>query len=375
MKHLASPTILLSCAVAIVSCQNLALGQDNTIEHIRQAWQERQSRVRTARFEWDEKHFWPARAWDYRLLGLADVDPFPANDTTWKRSTLLAIDGKMARFEMEQNIPSPDGFDDDTSVFVFDGSTSASWELPDSEREYVRKSVHNKARNARMSTVDVFPVVMAIRPMESSMSDVDISRFEIVDSAAPLNAEEECVLLRGRSGQRIEMWLDSQKDFVVRRYITYQVDGSIFRQFDINYEWEANAAVWIPLDWKLVAQTTTPALQISMSAVRSSCELNMPLDREYFQAPELVGAYVVDDSQRRHYIEQADGGKREVSRAERIAGLTYDQLATSNTNELLSPGSPSLTAWISYGFVAALLLVIVFIGLRQAHRRRSLGKS
>jgi hypothetical protein len=140
---------------------------------------------------------------------------------------------------------------------------------------------------------DVYPLVLALRPLMRSVSFVDLSHYRPLPTGGVVG-ETPCLILEPTGGraEAVSLWVDPLRDYVIRRAIV-SFNGTERSQLDIDYSADPVAG-WLPKEWSWVHLNLRGDLDLALRASLDNRSINMPLSPADFALEEPAGAQVTD---------------------------------------------------------------------------------
>jgi hypothetical protein len=288
------------------------------IKTISAAWSKRQAAIRTARIGWREqktvvamKDVVSSSPGDGPTSGVA-TDGLVAPPmrrapvvVRYKQSGTLCLDGNRFAFTydatgLEQLAPpgSP-------------GSNPSRFKVVRTESEYLRYSdrqavlsmpapgptavltLRRPDRCREAQYPDVYPLVLAVRPLVREVSFVDLEHYRPLPTRGVVG-ESSCLILEPTNGgdEAVELWVDPQHDYVIKRAIM-SYKGRETARLDIDYAADPIAG-WLPKEWSWVHLNDRDNLDLALRASLDSRSINMPVSAAEFTIDEPAGAVVHD---------------------------------------------------------------------------------
>jgi hypothetical protein len=288
------------------------------IKTIRAAWSKRQAAIRTARIAWREqktvvamKDVVSSSPGDGPTCGVA-ADGLVARPmrrapvvVRYKQAGTLCLDGNRFAFSydatgLEQLAPpgSP-------------GSTPSRFKVVRTESEYLRYSDRQAVRSMpgpgptavltlrrpdrcrEAQYPDVYPLVLAVRPLMREVSFVDLEHYRPLPTCGVVG-ESSCLILEPTNGgdEAVELWVDPQHDYVIKRAIM-SYKGRETARLDIDYAADPMAG-WLPKEWSWVHLDLRDNLDFALRASLDTRSFNVPLSPAEFAIDEPAGAVVHD---------------------------------------------------------------------------------
>jgi hypothetical protein len=308
--------VVLSAFSARPARGQVSVDSAPVIKTISAAWSKRQAAIRTARLGWQEQK----TVVEVRDVLSSSPSDGPGNDVAtdglvsrpmrrspvvvrYKQAGTLCLDGDRFAFTydakgLEQLSPS--------------GITIPSrFKVVHTESEYLRYSDRqavlsmpaagptasltlkrpDRCREAQYP--DVYPLVLALRPLMRSVSFVDLSHYRPLPTGGVVG-EAPCLILEPADdrAEAVSLWVDPLRDYVIRRAIV-SFDGRECSQLDIDYSADPVAG-WLPKEWSWVHLNLKGDLDLALRASLDNRSINMPLSPAEFALEEPAGAQVTD---------------------------------------------------------------------------------
>jgi hypothetical protein len=358
----------------------VAKGQaDVTVETIIKAWQARQDRIRSGRFQWTDRVTYPkgrlSDVWktDSRLANDA-LEPVPPEDVTITCNGVLTFDGQKLRYSEDSADWSKKTkkYELVSDLVVFNGEVSKELNItnPNHERYWPQGSIRKEKRNSYGSASTMQPILMTCRGLTPGMRAYDLETFELTGRKVTID-RRLCWELQRRPSSNSEdlLYVDPGRDFVFVRYLsTYR--GLLMRKIDVRYEMISQKE-WLPKEWTVTMNTLEGKLDQSHQLRLTSYEINPTVAPEEFELEFPPGTRVRDNRNKTDWIVKPDGsGKRTIPRSD--FGATYERLLATEPGYALRD-QPFLARfnWLAIaGIVVAGGCVLVFVWRRLKLRRK-----
>lgn len=263
------------------------------------AWQKRQDLIKTFRFAWTEQQTHP-RGWlpnprypEREWLNIPDL----LIDRSYTVSKTLAVDSNKMRYAFEIDrkeeadgveIMSPQGDNRGLGVrrnysyiSVFDGQVGKTHlsSLAGSPPPTIRQV----AANVDGQNLDTRAILMAFRPLDSTMGHLLIDRA-VTNLMRTFYKGKSTFLLEERhdpSGWKTVLWIEPERDFLISRYVVLFEQRWII-DMDIDYV-EDTRWGWIPNGWRITEMLADGSRRVVVVAKVSSYDINHPIGNEEFQ--------------------------------------------------------------------------------------------
>ena len=255
------------------------------------AWRKRADRVRSARFDWEEK--------SKSMPVASPIGPLPnapAEAITVDHRVVLILDGDKVRYEM--NGPAWSGIQnkivDQEYRLVLDGSTEKS--LFDTRRgaqiPSALSSIQLNEHNHKHFTIFRCFSIFAHSRCKSSKISIDLWRLG--NSPSRLN-DRPCIVMESLASKTYvqKLYVDAEKDCAVIRIEDLDGQRIVFEE-DIEYEKNRDGE-WVPSKWtgSLHGSRMGQVLE-ACSATMVRHRLNLPIRAEEFELTFPVGTAVTE---------------------------------------------------------------------------------
>ncbi|MFO0810874.1 MAG: hypothetical protein U0746_19775 [Gemmataceae bacterium] len=251
----------------------------------------------------------------------------PPTDTALESVNRLVLDGNKVRFE--DNHPTwflPQGRIDRTPrLRVRDDQVSVMSDLADAKRKSAsRGAIYGPSVVPYAGTWTVAPLMITFRGADDQLSLVVVSKIKPAGVKVTIDGSQcdEYLQANGRSKRLV--WLDPEKDHVVRRTTTLYPEGKLWSKCDIQYN-RSPTGMWVTKSW--VTTTFSPngeVIATLMADVRSVVIGNRP--DEEFDTTLAPGTGVYDGRNRKQYVVEPGGAMVEVNaKGQPTGGATVPQ--------------------------------------------------
>lgn len=357
-------------------------GTDKLREEIRKAWQDRESRIKSARVAWVEKttipkgHLTnllpagPTRDEALQQMGIPKGAVVPPQDTTFDVPVTVVL--KDGALKVTREGRSWDGKKRDyvrtPRVTSFDGSLESNLH-PDGTPlvRFPSGSIHKAKRPREATVLHNVPVFMTLRPTTPGMLPWSLDDLDVVSQDTKIRGQA-CVELQRRRGGHIQrLWLDRDKGYSLVRY-SETVDGRAVTSLDIQHKKDTTAS-WFPVAWSLALRRANGQLLDSVQARLREYELNPTLEKKDLTITFPPGAGVSDRAATPpgYFVVRPDGSRRHLSPEERQRTAKARASGVPLEDEPDIARSPLRWPLIVGGAVL-LLSVCVFVGRRLGRR-------
>lgn len=358
-----------SAVALFVICSPVRSQPQVTVEKVLDEWQRRQDRVDSAAITWDEEVSVPKGVTSF-LLNQAGVGKrsgtigktYPPYDFTYVLPRYVSFDRDKLRYEYkEQDLRERQ--DERHHVFTFDGRQGKI--LNEKSGTYSQGSIREERRHTEISNLHIRPLLMLYRAMHPAMSPIRNARYQLSGRTATVGGRVCIELVAVAPGRaRNQIWVDPTRGFLPMRYVV-SLDAVDLGKVDVEYRADPTAE-WVPISWTLISRHTDGTLLSSSRAKVTASNFNAQIPNSEFDPTFPVGTYVVDLSNKQHFIQKENGRVRKVLPAERAR--SYDELLNSEP-----PSSVTRRRWVTWmalgsGLVAATLFVAWIFRRSRADR-------
>jgi hypothetical protein len=234
---------------------------------------------------------------------------FPPDDVTLESVNLLVLDGEKYRYEDHHPVFWPGGsWVRQDMVSAFNGSVAATF-LPrgPSGSGSPAGTVYNGASDVALLPFTLAPLGLTLRWLNPALNPYRRRLMRPTGNTLPLDGAP---CREYRLDVPLRLWLDPEKDYVVRRVRT----GA--QQLDVSYR--RVSGVWVPDSW-VVSRLSQDGAALVMDKVEVlEVRLNEPQPAELFDLHFPPGCEVHDKrtTPAKNYVVEPDGSLRELPRAE-----------------------------------------------------------
>jgi hypothetical protein len=345
-------------------------GQEITLETIRKAWQAREAKVRSFRFDWDVRYTVPKGS--YRNGTKNDDNPdglvIPPETTTYNMDFRLSLDGDKVRYDANEMMLSEDRrLLHQKSYFVGTNEGSKSFSPPGAGTYPQGVIGERNPERIFISSPQAVPLFLIYRPLDarSCIFDDFPEQYQVLPGRSVVEGRS-CVQIREIAtspSQGINtMWLDGDREFVVMRMTRSNDDGPYVQV--TFHDFQPSKDGWVPLRWTRVVLGEGGSVRSSTSATVRSWQLNVRFDEKEFDVELPPGTLVTEfiGSRENNYIQREAGRKRPVLEKEILGGATYEQLLHTESgkaleNQGLTGSKGGWTGFVLAGVLAIVLLV------------------
>lgn len=371
--------IAVAVAVLIVPAVCGEPGAPITVEAIRQAWQARQDRVRTARITWKEQLTEPKGSISSSMprivrqrLKLEESAIIPPKDSTVDFSMSLDLDGNKVRYSYEGMEWSHKikGYRPVKYVSVFDGEGAKDlYPEGNGDVNWPQGIIRQKATNFRDAQLfRLRPPLLAFRGLDPALRPFDIGSMVITSRRAMIGGQASVVLERRFPGMNstIRLWLDPAREYMIIRHLIIE-RGQSSNQIDIHYRASAEAG-WVPDAWTIVNNMPSGNILDTWRAAVVTAELNNSVDPHLFALEFPPGARVRDLQDMKDWVIKLNGKKRNILPED--IGASYEQMINSEPGEALGPRKNQfILTWPGFlTMVIGALCLGIFIWRRLSQR-------
>jgi hypothetical protein len=278
-------------------------------------------------------------------MGIPDGAIVPPQDTTFDVPCSLTLSGSRIRYLREGRSWSgnENAYVVRPRLEVFDGETGKT--LAPSGTGYTYWP-HGSivARNPTRSTLQLTPVLLAIRACDSALRPFSIQAFTATGRYI-LVENRRCPELHLQSGMTShKLWVDPSRDYVPIRFISATKD--VYSQrWETQYRRDPDAG-WIPEAWTIHELKSDGSIERSFRARMKAFRVNADTESGEFGIVFPSGTRVADvrdPSSPSHYIVKDGDQKRAILRED--IGATYDQMLNSGPGEARGKGKLLAIPW------------------------------
>ena len=245
------------------------------------AWRKRADRVRSARFDWEEKSM--------NIPVAPPIGPLPnaapAEAITVDHNAVLILDGDKVRYEV--NGPSWSGIQnkivDQEYRLVLHGGTEKS--LFDARRGgadpvgFVKHSIDR----TQSQTFHNLPLFLHFRPFQVQSLKISIDLWRRVNSPSQLNGRP-CIVIESSMSKKYvhKLYIDPERDCAVVPIESLDGNRIVFQE-DIDYEKNRDSE-WVPSKWRgSLNGSRTGRVVEACNATMVRHRLNLPILAEEFE--------------------------------------------------------------------------------------------
>jgi hypothetical protein len=359
-----------------------------TLNDVRKAWKERQDRVRSARFTWQDLQTdakgcfsWMVSgararrlAEERKQLGMPEprwLGAVPPWDTTHTVIHAVCFDGEKLRYSIRGNHamnPHTLEYGRWYYVSVFDGKV-AKLASPEGTVLTPWPTIIIKAKPQPIDAQvpHLRPVLMTFRALFPRLRSYDIDRLTFTGRQAVIRGAK-CLELEQKEAinQVTRLWVDPGRAFVIVRYLTLSGEH-VTQKIDVRFRKDAVTG-WTLEGWDVDTLNSDGTLKQSSRASVTESEINPIVPEREFDIEEVHGARVRDERSDLDYVVK-EGRKRKMLPED--FGATYEQLMNSESGEALGKRKQASWTWrvgLLCGLTAFLGVVLI---CRWRFRRRA----
>jgi hypothetical protein len=370
-------TCLAVLLVACISGTARAADGDEAakvLDDVLGAWKERESRVRTARFAWNETCYISAGARMPRHSG-ASIVLLPAADVTFDRSATLVLSGHLLRYSREG--PVWDDFLGElvnrSHVSTFDGENSRSFYSDDEMVPRRFKPVgfdNNEARNLQSNYYMLAPVLLTFRAGSSDVGGRDFGALTLSSKTATVDGRPCAIVARDDKKANLveEFWVDTHRDYLIVR-VERSLPGKV-TSLEVSYQNDTTHG-WVPSAWKWSATGPQSGRVFEQAtATVTHYEINADIPQEEFRFDFPPGTVVRDMRREKDYIQLQGDDKRIITREEIARGATYEEFLRTESGKAGLLRRPFFSTRTLLGAAVVLAIAIVVVIATKAWRQR-----
>jgi len=361
--------IMLANPVCLAWMPSLARGQqpEPTVEGIIAKWEERQKKVVSARFRWNEEQT-QTKGYVSKLLGprLAGdrTGMVPPEGATAVLPMSLSFDHQMMRYELRRKEWRYGSWSEYGELFTFDGKSGKNLRT-DPAKSHPVGQIRREDFHTEISNYYIRAILMTFRPTYPNMAPYRDASFKLTGRRATINGRlcHELLAIPSLDWAR-SFWVDPSRDWVVLRFMDTSQAGIERWKLDVEYREDADA-VFVPKSWSLISRHSDGSLLLSVRSTVTLAEINPKLALPEFDIDFPPGTFVFDDKSGGYFIQKQNGETRPVTPNE----------FTRPYHELVSEPAPSryarLWSWpviVGATFFMASGLVLLAIRARGKYK-------
>lgn len=276
---------------SLVLCFVCAATAETSPGAIIAAWRAREATVTSARIEWTE-----SRLDKMGSISGPDTSPaFPAEDTEYKNTYLLELDGTSIRLERHGYMWLSTSSDltsgrlrklSELAVYSNGIHTDLSSAEGDHQGAIIHKPVDNQDVLHMFRVLPCWPTVWYVRPF---LFPEKVLPFGGQSELTILSESASNVIVSGRNGAEERVTIDP-----AQRYLVTHATGPN-TELQITYEDDSSHGS-IPKQWTVVETSSSGELLRSQSCEITRFELNVPVPADRFSLTFPVGTKVLDEN-------------------------------------------------------------------------------
>ncbi len=305
-------------------------GLPPAVRRAKEAWAKRQNALHSVLYVMDVQE-------TMELPRVTPMDPKSASPpkSAWRTlriETQLRLSGDMMDYRSR-----PVGGDTQYSVAF----SRSAYDGKESRRLYQgSKSTGNILDQAGCDDADrvgLRPLILAFRPFHPEMGAMSLDNFRVSAEGRVVDGIE-CVMLEelGDKKKKATVWVAPAQDYAMVRFVQ-RYKGRVGFSIDMTNTRDAEHG-WIPSSWKVRSLRGDGSLSTSSEWRRVKYALNRPILRSEFQIAFPPGTRVEDRRTGELFLAREDGGRRVITRDERSAGATHEELLTTESGKAVPPG-------------------------------------
>ena len=302
-------------------------------------------------------------------------------DKTVERTSSLSLDADMLRWEREGEewVFELNDYAPGSYVAVFDGEVGkclyGADRLPKPRYPGVG-IIRKEARHPNSSSYSIMPLLLAYRAARANLGDLSAEKLSISTRTGAVDGRS-CLIVNspsGGSGTTAKgprtYWVDPQRDYVVLRMTEASLAGNahLVVKLDVSYQRDGLYG-WYPAGWTCVSLLSNGHVGFQFTGRVTKYQINPEIPHGEFELDFPPGTRVADW---RHgsseYIVKESGANRVISRAELNAGIPYDQLAATETDETISKTRRVTRILLASATVLAIVTFVTWLRVRRAQR-------
>ncbi len=305
-----------------------------TLDAIARAWQQRQDKVKSARFVWKERRT-DARGSHTPVDAKDPTAVRPPTDITYETEVTALVQGDALRVSYTDQWWSPalDRLKRMPYLGVFDGrNTYKRLRAAGIRNDWPEGSIKEAGMHPDAMTPQLRPILMTCQARNPRLRTYDIEQFSLTGKRAVIG-DHSCVELvrRTQTAKKgpsvVHLWVDPLRDFVIVRDATVE-GGILLVQLDVQFQ-PHGVAGWVPQAWAIT--NTHPSgngkFYRSTHASVTEFEFNVKLQRAEFDIEFPPGTLVLDNRTGTRFIVGPDGRNRYFTDEEWKRG--YEAIVTA----------------------------------------------
>jgi len=356
---------------------------ETIINAIAKNWAIQQEEVRSIKFSWKSAVTIPKgtvrTSEESKREARNAKDFFPEKDTTLEETNTLMVDKNNWRYETDGY-----GIDSSRREFISQHSVTTSKDgigkcyIPKGIYAYPLGNIVNMKGTDYPQDISVRPLFQVFRSLRTGL--FKSKEYTVLQDRGVVDGHS-CLLLQTIAGisPKCCLWVDSERDYLVRRYTLSNEKGKVFLETTLSYSLTMKKR-WLPSSWKVVNVNEQSDLAQSIISTVTDSAINTPFDEHDFDITFPPGTKVRDlrgettGKELTQYIAREGGEKRMITPQERRA--PYEELLNTESGQAIPTRRqwPFASSWFwltSIGvFVGCLLLNV----LRRVWKNRTTGR-
>jgi len=325
------PLGLIVGAACLVIAPAGRLSADQPLESLTRAWDGRQSRTKTAHFEWTES-----------IVKDRDplvMDPTELNEEQGVNVLILGNDASMRHeFRPPQNDSERKGnFAVRSSAFTsaFNGQRNSQLNTATNKDDYPRGIIWNSASHDEIANYHIRPLLLTYRPLLTPIPNLEARRFHVVAQEAMV-AERPCLVIESIAetpgGMTDTYWVDVERDGIILQHVE-KAQGRATAQLTIDYKHDSEHG-WVPMSWDAMFLKPDGSPSMTTRASVLKYEINTEVASDAFEVAFEPGTLVFDRDEGCRWFVLPDGSRRLITNDESQQGFNYADLAHTKAGEL-----------------------------------------
>jgi hypothetical protein len=326
VRKLTSALTMLS---ALVLFHSSRADEGKLQEKVVESWRTRESSCTSFKIKWKETQTYVAGSLSSSKTRGAILPPKTMES---EASFALYVDGeKMKETTDSMEISEKLEMVRQQETMAFNGELNKTFRPPQIH-EHPQGFIGDEKHISGLNVYNLRPILAVLKPFRYQkwgyFKEADLlNKYVHVDA---INiGEHSCVVLREtvNIGPLFkELWLDSARNYIPLREVTFLRDKPILQIDWINYQ--RVKSFWVPVEWKIQDFDGEASKSISGKAVEYT--VNQPIPSEEFEIDFPLGTWVVDRRNHdragnpTHYIVKPSGSR----------SISHEELATKSYREL-----------------------------------------
>jgi hypothetical protein len=302
---------------------------------IRRAWAKRQDTIRSAHFQWTSTHSHAPGSIRPAALSPTGQEEPKQPFTFVDPAVALWVDGAKFRYQHEQCNYAARMAQRPVSQYTstFDGDVSADFTSVGSY-EHGTGIICSAPTYNDLGDIHLWAVLLWCRPMHPGI--LDAGSLRVVKGASDLKEGRNLVLVASPSSastSAARLWLDPSRGFTIDRYTALN-QGKPSIELSITYA-AHKVHGWVPSAWTIKTLSRDGTIMTNVESAVTHCAVNEYIPPDTFRLRFPPDTIVADRRAQQDYLVLSDGGRRVITKGERMLSFDLDALKRTRTGELL----------------------------------------